>query len=85
MPYAVKHPTKSGYCPRCRTSHSVSAHRHHGDDSFKAVRGMGQSKRYKAWQKAHTRTGSKAKASTKKTTRKTTRKTSARKTTRKRR
>jgi len=69
MPYASRHPTKSGRCPRCAGSHSVSAHKHHGTDSFQAVRGGAKTDPYKAWQTKYTRNG---KSPSKTTTRRTT-------------
>ena len=80
MPYASRHPTKSGRCPRCAGSHSVSAHKHHGTDSFQAVRGGTKTPTYKAWQKKYTRKGKAPSKTTGRTT--TKRRTTAKRKTR---
>lgn len=66
MAYATKHKSFA-QCKRCGSIHSVSQHRHHGYDSFEAVRGGRKTKTYTAWQKAHIKTG-KAKTTTKRKT-----------------
>lgn len=66
MAYATKHKVFAS-CKSCGKIHTVSEHRHHGKDSFEAVHGGRKTKRYTAWQKAHTKTG-KAKTTTKRKT-----------------
>ena len=58
-----------GKCDYCNTRHTTSQHRHHGKDSYEAVHKLVDppSKRYTAWQKAHTKKG-KAKTTTKRKT-----------------